>query len=150
MYPFAGHREADRGGNPHFLSYFCIVNMFSARFAISSEVSVLYASVIVLLYIISLYSCSSCFKTSFLNPIVNLCDVLIILIECTIFVRISMRDIWIVIPSFSKTSSLQSNAIPFLSYFLMLNGASIREAAEAGNEAGAEFCRTDHFGENYF
>ena len=32
----------------------------------------------------------------------------------------------------------------------LLNGASIREAAEAGNEAGAEFCRTDHFGENYF
>ncbi len=32
----------------------------------------------------------------------------------------------------------------------LLSGASIREAAEAGNEAGAEFCRTDHFGENYF
>ncbi|MBQ6426061.1 MAG: bifunctional hydroxymethylpyrimidine kinase/phosphomethylpyrimidine kinase [Clostridia bacterium] len=32
----------------------------------------------------------------------------------------------------------------------LLKGASIREAAEAGNKAGAEFCRTDHFGENYF
>ncbi|MBQ5758420.1 MAG: bifunctional hydroxymethylpyrimidine kinase/phosphomethylpyrimidine kinase [Clostridia bacterium] len=32
----------------------------------------------------------------------------------------------------------------------LLTGASIREAAEAGNAAGAEFCRTDHFGENYF